>query len=322
MGSRIRRPNRKPFLSVIGAGSVGTALATALGHRGYPVVSVISSSTVSAKRLASKVMAPIASDRLGDISPASQIVFITTPDQQIAPTALQLANFAQFDFPTTIFIHASGALGSDVLAPLSEKGGHILSMHPIQLFPRQEKSRGAVGKLSGIYYGLEGDEIGIATGKTLVKDLSGAVLLIPKKLKPVYHVACVIASNYLVALMSLLEEISGKLDLDAGSFMDVFEPIIASTLRAVKASSPREALTGPIERGDVKTVRLHLQELNRTLPYLIPFYTVMGMETIRLAIKKGTLSKKQAAILLEAMSGYVRKEAAGELISHYEEHRN
>jgi predicted short-subunit dehydrogenase-like oxidoreductase (DUF2520 family) len=104
--------------------------------------------------------------------------------------------------------------------------------------------------------------------------------------------------------------------------MDVFDSLIVSTLDAVKASSPREALTGPIERGEVRTVRLHLRELNRTLPYLIPFYTVMGMETIRLAIKKGTLSTKQAGVLLEAMSGYVRKEAAGELISHYQEHKN
>jgi predicted short-subunit dehydrogenase-like oxidoreductase (DUF2520 family) len=233
-----------------------------------------------------------------------------------------LAELAHLDFPTTIFVHASGAVTSDVLTPLSEKGGHVLSLHPIQLFPRTGNARDSAGRLSGIYYGLEGDEVGIATGKTIVRDLAGKALLIPRRLKPLYHVACVIASNYLVALMSLLEEVSCKLELDGESFMDVFEPIVASTLGAVKAASPCGALTGPIEHGDVKTVRLHLQELNRTLPYLIPFYTVMGMETIRLAIKKGTLSKRQAAVLLEAMSGYVRKEAAEGLIFHYQEHRN
>jgi len=197
-----------------------------------------------------------------------------------------------------------------------------VALHPVQLFPHGTAPRQLAGKLSHIYYGLEGDDVGIATGKALVKDLGGKVLLVPRELKPIYHVACVIASNYVVALMSLLEEVSGKLDLGDASSMEVFGPLIGSTLNAAKASSPRQALTGPIERGDVKTVRLHLRELNRSLPYLIPFYTVMGMETIRLAIKKGSLSTKQAGVLLEAMSDYVRKEAMGELISHYQEHRN
>jgi predicted short-subunit dehydrogenase-like oxidoreductase (DUF2520 family) len=312
----------KPVLSFIGAGSVGTAFATALQRRGYPIASIVSSRIASSKRLSSKVKAPIASTLLADLSSTSQVVFITTPDQEIAVTAQSLATLSHLDFPTMIFVHASGALGSDVLSPVAKKGGHILSLHPIQLFPRGTAHRHAAGRLSKIYYGLEGDEAGIATGRILVTDLGGKVLLIPRELKPLYHVACVIASNYLVALMSLLEEISGKLELGSASFMDVFDSLIVSTLDAVRASSPREALTGPIERGDVRTVRLHLRELNRTLPYLIPFYTVMGMETIRLAIKKGTLSTKQAGVLLEAMSGYVRKEATGELISHYQEHRN
>jgi len=322
MGPSTHSTNRKPALSFIGAGSVGTAFAIALQRRKYPIASIISSRITSSRRLASKVNAPIASIHPADLSPASQVVFITTPDQQIGETAHFLATLSHLDFPTTIFVHTSGALGSDALLPLAEKGGHILSLHPIQLLPRGTAPRLLAGKLLGIYYGLEGDEVGIATGRTLVKDLGGKVLLIPRELKPLYHVACVIASNYIVALMSLLEEISGKLELEEASFMDVFDSLIVSTLDAVKASSPREALTGPIERGEVRTVRLHLRELNRTLPYLIPFYTVMGMETIRLAIKKGTLSTKQAGVLLEAMSGYVRKEAAGELISHYQEHKN
>jgi predicted short-subunit dehydrogenase-like oxidoreductase (DUF2520 family) len=322
MPARADTATSKPVLSFIGAGSVGVALATALHRRKYPIASIISSHIASSKRLASRVNAPVASVCLADLSASSQVVFITTPDQQIEETARSLATLAQLDFPTTIFVHASGALESSVLAPLAEKGGHILALHPIQLFPRGTAPRHLAGKLSRIYYGLEGDEVGIATGKVLVKDLGGKVLLIPRELKPIYHVACVIASNYLVALMSLLEEVSGKLELKEAGFLEVFGPLIGSTLNAVRASSPRQALTGPIERGDVKTVRLHLRELNRSLPYLIPFYTVMGMETIRLAIKKGSLSTKQAGVLLEAMSDYVRKEAMGELISHYQEHKN
>lgn len=317
-----RSANRKPILSFIGAGSVGTAFATALHDRGYRVGSVISSSIASAKRLASTVEAPIASDRLSDIALDSKVIFITTPDELITPTAEELAKLEALDFPSKIFLHTSGALASDALLPVIEKGGHVLSLHPIQSFPRGLSTRHLAGRLSKIYFAIEGDEAGVAVGKKLARDLGGKTFLIQKDLKPLYHVACVVASNYLIALMSLLDELYGKLKFDNANFMDVFGDLITSTIDAVKGSSPREALTGPIERGDVRTVRLHLRELNRTLPYLIPFYTVMGMETIRLAIKKGTLSTRQAANLLDAMSGYVRKEATGELLSHYREHKN
>ncbi len=322
MARRPRSAIRRPILSVVGAGSVGTAFATALHRQGYEVESVISSSVASARRLASRVKAPIVSDRLEDISPKSEVVLITTPDQFIPVTAQGLAKIVHLDFSATVFLHTSGALSSDALSPLREKGGHVLSFHPIQIFPRDTRPQQVASRLSGIYFGIEGDEVGIATGRRLAKDLGSKTLLIPRDLKPLYHTACVIASNYLIALLSLLDEVYGKLKLEEPAFMEVFKPLITSTIDAVRSSSPRDALTGPLERGDVATVRLHLRELSRTLPYLIPFYTVMGMETIRLAIKKGTLTTKQAAKLLDAMSGYVRKEATGELISHYQEHRN
>jgi len=110
--------------------------------------------------------------------------------------------------------------------------------------------------------------------------------------------------------------------LEEGKVMDVFKDLILSTIDSVALSSPRTALTGPIERGDVGTVRLHLRELSRSLPYLIPFYTVMGMETIRLSVKKGSLTARQATALLEVMSGFIRSESQDELQSRLMEHRN
>ncbi len=322
MKRRGKSSRRKPLLSFIGAGSVGTAFATALQSRGYRIQSVISLKSDSAKRMARRVKAPSASIRLEDLARESEVIFITTPDQSIAPTASALSRMDQFNFSKMIFVHTSGALGSELLSPLAKKGAHVLSLHPIQLFPRKAKPRDLARRLSGIYFGVEGDAVGLAAGKKLVRDIGGRALLIREELKPLYHVACVVASNYLVALMSLLEEVYSKLSVQDGKFMNVFEKLIGSTIDSVRTTSPRDALTGPIERGDVNTIRLHLKELNRALPYLVPFYTVMGMETIRLAVKKGSLTTKQAAVLLDAMSNYIRREAPSELLAHYQDHKN
>jgi predicted short-subunit dehydrogenase-like oxidoreductase (DUF2520 family) len=322
MNDRKGRSRRRPRLSFVGVGAVGTAFAVALHRKGFRIDSVISSRITVARALAAKVETRIASDRIEDISQQSDVLFITVPDHLVGQTAEELAKNNRVDFSSIVCVHTSGALPSDALSPLTKKGAHALSLHPIQSFPRSLAPHLLGKRMIGIHFGAEGDPEGIAMGKRLVAALEGRLLLIPKDFKPLYHVACVLASNYLVALMSLLDELYGKLRLEEKNFMNVFEKLILSTVESVKRSSPREALTGPIERADVDTIRRHLSELSRTLPYLIPFYTVMGMETIRLAIKKGTLSTKQAASLLDAMSGYVRKEAPDELLSYYQEHRN
>jgi predicted short-subunit dehydrogenase-like oxidoreductase (DUF2520 family) len=322
MTKRNSLTRRLPILSFIGAGSVGTALATALYDRGYKVASVISSHARSAKALAKYVKAPNASDRLEDVSALTQVLFITTPDKAIGVTAADLAKRKDFSFSEMAFVHTSGALGSEALSPLRDRGGHVLCLHPIQLFPRGERPNALASRLSGIHFGLEGDDIGLAMGKKLVRNLGGKPLLIRPELKVLYHVACVVASNYLVALMSLVEEVYCRLDLEGKKSVDVFRPLIRSTIESVARSSPSGALTGPIERGDVETIRLHLRELTRSAPYLIPFYTVMGMETIRLAVRKGSLTPRQATTLLDVVSGYIRGEQKTELLSQYLEHRN
>lgn len=313
---------RKPRLSIIGAGSVGTAFARALHARGYPIVSIISSDISKAQRLARDVKAPVASSSFRDLSAQSDVVFITTPDESIGASAIKLAEENRLDFPSIVFLHTSGALGSHALFALAEKGGHVLSLHPIQVFPRTAKPADLAKRLEGIFFSVEGDPAAVAVGKKIVRDLGGKALPIREELKPLYHIACVVASNYLVALLSLLDEVYAKLGLDKKNFMEVFENLILSTVEAVKGSSPREALTGPIERGDVETVRLHLSELRRALPYLIPFYTILGMETIRLAAKKGTLSPRKTSHLIDTLGGYLRREVPSELLSHIHEHKN
>lgn len=320
---KMRIQRQKKFTSsIIGAGAVGTAVGKALHQKGHKILSVISRSLSSAKSCAKEVGSKVASTHLEDISSDSQLIFITTPDSVISSVVQQLVLFSEFDFPRMCVVHTSGALTSDVLEPLRSKRSAVLSLHPIQSFPREEKASQLAQRLHGIYYGIEGNTDGITIGKNIVRELDGKSVILSKDSKVLYHVACVFASNYLVSSFGVLSEIFEKLQLDKANFLEVFRPLIESTIQNVHRTTPMKALTGPIARGELETLLLHLKELKVKLPHLIPLYIVMGMETIRLALQKGSISGEQASKMLDQMTEYIRKDSAVDILLSSPELRN
>jgi len=293
-------------ISIIGAGKVGTVLGKALSKRGHRIVSVISTSLYSAQRCAEFIGCSVASSDLRDLSPESEIILIATPDGVMHTVAKELAAIQHLRWNALTVMHTSGVLTTKVLLPLKEKGAKTVSVHPMQTFPDVES---ALESIKGIYFGVEGDHHeAVEIAKTLVSDLEGYFIIIPQESKTLYHVAGVFASNYLVTLINLIGEVFSNVGLPRKNFFDVIEPLLENTLRNIKRTSPSDALTGPIERGDLETVQMHLEELSRRLPYLVPFYTVMGLETVRVALRKGSISEKQATQLLDFMSEFIQEE--------------
>ena len=123
--------------------------------------------------------------------------------------------------------------------------------------------------------------------------------MVPAERKALYHVACVFASNYLVVLMNLLLEVSLGLGINRKEFYRVFEPLITTTLDHVRGASPREALTGPIERGDIPTIRIHVEHLESLNPTLLSTYSSLGSSAVQLAMKKKSLNEVTARDLLK-----------------------
>jgi predicted short-subunit dehydrogenase-like oxidoreductase (DUF2520 family) len=63
-------------------------------------------------------------------------------------------------------------------------------------------------------------------------------------------------------------------------------PLVQGTLQNVNSFGLEKALTGPILRGDISTVRMHLEAL-RNDPGTKEVYTALGKQTLRLAAKSG-----------------------------------
>jgi predicted short-subunit dehydrogenase-like oxidoreductase (DUF2520 family) len=112
-----------------------------------------------------------------------------------------------------------------------------------------------------------------------VRALGGTWLEIPKKKKIPYHIACVFASNYVCLLLAAAEEMVRVEPV--ASFRKALYRLAEGTLSEAAHRTAVRALTGPVLRNDLETVRAHLEYLNRMDPRLADLYRTLGAAVLR-----------------------------------------
>jgi len=269
-----------PEVSIIGTGRLGTALAVALAGRGYSIQSLVARRVQNARKAANLIDARVqvlAAKQLRALLPAD-LFLITVPDDQISAVARELSKI-NADRKVTA-LHTSGALSSDVLAPLREKGWHTGSIHPLMSV---SGSSDGEASLRGAFWSVEGDRSAVRLGKAIVKDLGGKSFSIRSEDKPLYHAAAVMSSGNVVALFDVALEMLGKCGLDRKTARSILVPLIASTVRSLETKDPAQALTGTFSRGDVETVKRHLAALkDNKLVEALDLYRLLGQRSLKL----------------------------------------
>ncbi|MDP1675761.1 MAG: DUF2520 domain-containing protein [Bacteroidota bacterium] len=264
-------------VTIVGAGAVGRSIALALFYNRVKIDGIYSESGKSARSLAKKVHC----NNFGTLtvnSLLSKIIIIAVPDDRIRITAVLLGKNPRLLKSKTVF-HTSGALTSDELAAVRKRGAVVASFHPLQTFSRSKNET----PLKNIWCAVEGDKKAIATARVLGNKLRMNIFTIAKKDKPLYHAAAVFASNYLITLLSVVEELSDHIRIPKKNIWKIYSPLILQTIHNAIHSSPAAALTGPIVRGDTETIKKHIKALSiPSLNHLAMLYSVLGIETTRL----------------------------------------
>ena len=279
---------KKPAVSIIGSGRLGTALARALSKQGYPIQSLVArrlqSATKAAADLADKRVdleskpAAYAAHQIR-LLPQAELFLISTPDDQIATVAtkLKLLNFDS----RPVVLHTSGALSSAVLSPLRAKGWSTGSLHPLISVSDPDTS------LKGAFWSVEGDQRAVRLAKKLVKDLGGTSFSVRTAEKPLYHAAAVMTSGNVVALFDVALEMLVHSGLTRKTARRILQPLLASTVQSLESKDPQQALTGTFSRGDVETVKRHLAALkNKRLADASQLYRALGLRSLKLAKQK------------------------------------
>jgi len=283
--------NRKEDIAIIGLGKAGTAIGYLLRQAGYPIVAVAGRSRASLRnRIGYTGGKAFTADADAEAASLATCIFITTPDDTIAAVCRAIVQEGGIK-PGDKVVHMSGAGGIDLLDAARQAGAKAASIHPLQSFADIE---GAIRNIPSSTFGITADEDLRDWSAGLVRELGGIPVEIPEAVKPLYHAAACVASNYLTTLIHTVEEIYLSLGLNRNEAIRAFWPLLAGTLKNIETKGSVRALTGPIARGDVGTIGQHIRVLSETLPEYLPAYCAMGLLTVGLALKGNTLSPEKA----------------------------
>jgi predicted short-subunit dehydrogenase-like oxidoreductase (DUF2520 family) len=281
-------------IAIVGGGTVGSVLGKVLAANGERVVIVVSRALHSARKAARFIGCKSASDSVADIPRRTSVVLIATPHATIKDVALQLSVHRELNFRRLAVCHTSGMLTAAALQSVNDRGADVFSFHPLQTFPREFKPGDIVPLARGISYGVDGSPRALRKAASLAQKLDGRILKVPPELRAFYHAACVVASNHLTTILSILESMFGRLGTKERRFLRVFTPIILATIENARKTSPADALSGPVARGGVETVAGHLSAIREVDPGLISYFGTLTLETVKLARAKGSITDEQA----------------------------
>ena len=282
---------------VLGAGKVGTAVAILLHEAGLRIVALTTQSPATAEQVASRVGALAGTDNAAAAA-EGDIVLVTVGDDSVGRVVAQVATAGGFRRGQLV-VHMSGALPLSVLAPAAESGALIGCVHPLQSFATTED---ASHMICGSTFGITPGSGALQALEALVDLLGGHPVLVGDRDKAVYHAAAVMASNYLVAVEDMAVHLLMSAGFDEESALRALQPLVSGTVENVGKLGTTNALTGPIVRGDVETVRAHLDALRGLPDGELQLYRALGRHTLEIACRRATLSAETIVALREALS--------------------
>jgi predicted short-subunit dehydrogenase-like oxidoreductase (DUF2520 family) len=293
-------------MGFIGAGKVGKAFGSYIKENDGVLTGYFSRSQKSAQDAANLTDSRYYSD-IVQLVKASACIFITTPDSVISEVAHQISAEAEGNEAVAkilkgkIFVHMSGAHSSAQLKSLKEYGSEICSLHPIQSIA---DVRTAVEQLKTTVFSLEGTPLAVKAMSSQLESMHNTYFVIEEEQKTLYHMAACTVSNYLVTLVDYGLAMYEAIGIDRGIAYKALYPLIRGTVENLKHMDTKEALTGPISRGDIATVKAHLEAVDDQ--DIEKFYRFLGYATVQMAKEKPGTDIKKLGKLEELLDDEVK----------------
>ena len=292
-----------PRMNIIGSGKLGRTLARLFNDTGLINIGGIYNRNIESSQAALEFIG--AGRIINSIeqlsSQPAELWMIATPDDAIHCCAEQLAELSNINWQKTIVFHTSGLKTSAELAPVKKLGSLVASAHPAHSFASPQRS---LNTFASTVCTLEGDTPAIESIKTLFSAVGGQTTTIKAEAKPLYHAATVVASNYLIALLSTSETLLEKAGIEQALASAILSPLMRQSLENGLTEGAVNALTGPIARGDISTLQAHLKAIEQSAPDLSSTYTTMGSQALKLTRQKNALKESE----LRAMEKLLHKE--------------
>ncbi len=293
-------------VGVIGVGRVGAVLAHALRAAGFEITAVSGESDASRTRAAALLPGvPIA--KPSAVARSCDILLLTVPDDMLANVATVLSDAGALR-PGQYVVHTSGRHGVGVLSPVARVGARPVAIHPAMTFTGTEVD---LDRLDGCVFGVTSEPAERAFADELVAALGGRPMWIPEDKRTLYHASLAHGANHLVTLVAQAMELLRAAGVEDQGLCsaDTLRPLLTAALDNALAAGDA-ALTGPIVRGDVNTVRAHVREVEANAPHTLPSYVAMARATLDRVVTDGRVLPIRAAAISRVLDEALRAHIA------------
>ena len=214
---------------------------------------------------------------LNELIHASDGIIITTPDTAVLGVWNEIK---ELSIKNKLICHCSGLLSSEIFSDISKFGAYPYSIHP--MFAISDKYN-SYKNLNEAFFTIEGHERYIDNLTFIISTLGNKVKIIHKKDKSLYHLASVISSNMVLGLINNGVNYLKQCGFDEELAIEALYPLILNNITNVKNYGIANSLTGPLERGDIDTIKSHRDSISGLDKEL---YKLLSMNLISLAKEK------------------------------------
>lgn len=269
----------------MGAGALASGLARSLHAEGFEIAEIVARSSAQSQLraavLARAVKASVAS--LNDARIDCDVLWLAVPDEAVEAVAEELAGRSRLP---RVVLHASGALSSRALGSLAARGAETGSAHPMMTFVA-----GKPPSLQGVWFAVEGSTPAVKAARALARALGARSFSIDAEKKALYHAFGAMLSPMLAAEMTAAERLGVQAGISKKDVRRIMEPIVKRTVENVLGRGAEKSFSGPLARGDVRTIAAHLAALGNLDEAKV--YRALATYAIEaLPVKRGSEIKK------------------------------
>ena len=283
---------------LVGPGKVGISLGAAWVRAGHRCAGVEGGKPEARRRARNLLGAAEPRRSARAAPPAFDLLLITVPDGEVAAVARSWSE--RCAWKGRVALHTSGVLGASALEPLRRKGASAASLHPLLSLARPVLGRNA---FRGIYFGIEGDPKAAGTARRLAREAGGRTLEVRARGKALYHLGACLSSGY---LLGLIDAAAARFSVRRGEHLRFRNALLAlseSALRNARETGLERALTGPITRGDVATIRAHLLALRGSPAGWRSLHRTLARHALDLTLRSGRIEPGVAERIRRLLGG-------------------
>jgi predicted short-subunit dehydrogenase-like oxidoreductase (DUF2520 family) len=272
-------------INIIGCGRAGGSLARLWRQAGSVQIGGILNRSPDSASIAVQGLGE--GEALGDVAQfrPARYWLIGASDDQIETVARMLAE-TPVELDGSIVFHICGRHSVNILAPLASRGCHIAAVHPVRSLTHNNL---LLDEFAGTACVAEGDPAVLDQLRNVFESIGGVWMPVQDVDRGLYHASVSIISNITKAVAWKAQNWLVHSGLTEEMAADVTQKLLASTLEDVSRSGARQSITGPVVRGDTRTIEAHLEALRNAYPRDLEVYRVLARTVLELARERGDL---------------------------------